>query len=111
MIGRVLIALCLLWPGLAWAQAPRPLMLDEVLRSSAAFAPQIVEALARERADGFRRDDGRSRAARPRNLDAIGEEVDRDAARIAAMAARMSPSRRSSSARRCASPWSIPVAT
>ncbi|OAN64891.1 TolC family protein [Sphingomonas sp. TDK1] len=49
MIGRVLIALCLLWPGLAWAQAPRPLMLDEVLRSSAAFAPQIVEALARER--------------------------------------------------------------
>lgn len=50
MIGRVVAALLLLlWPVHAGAQGAGPLTLDEVLRSSALHAPQIVEALARER--------------------------------------------------------------
>lgn len=49
MTVRVLLALILLWPALATAQELRPLLLDEVLRSSATHAPQIIEALARVR--------------------------------------------------------------
>ena len=45
LLGPVLLALC---PGVALAQVA-PLTLDEVLRSSARSAPQIIEALARIR--------------------------------------------------------------
>ena len=46
MTARVLLAMLLWWPA---AVAAQPLTLDEVLRSSATHAPQIVEALARVR--------------------------------------------------------------
>ena len=46
VFGRILLALALLWPACAAAQT---LTLDEVLRSSATHAPQIVEALTRVR--------------------------------------------------------------
>lgn len=46
MIVRFLMAVLLLWPA---ALAAQSLTLDEVLRSSATHAPQIVEALARVR--------------------------------------------------------------
>lgn len=49
MIARVLLALVLFWPARLGAQEGRPLALNEVLRSSATHAPQIVEALARVR--------------------------------------------------------------
>ena len=49
MIKRLLLALLLLWPLPAAAQGSDPLTLDEVLRSSAAHGPQIIEALARVR--------------------------------------------------------------
>lgn len=49
MTARVLLALVLLWPVRAAAQEAQPLALEEVLRSSAIHAPQIVEALARVR--------------------------------------------------------------
>ena len=49
---RIVPLLFMLWSGVASAQGA-PLTLDEVLRSSARSAPQIVEALARVRqADG-----------------------------------------------------------
>lgn len=49
MIARILLAVLLLWPAQAAAQPTTPLMLDEVLRSSAIHAPQIIEALTRVR--------------------------------------------------------------
>ena len=49
MIGRLLLLLIMLWPVRAAAQDARPLLLEEVLRSSAIHAPQIVEALTRVR--------------------------------------------------------------
>lgn len=49
MIARVLVAFLLFLPLRAIAQEPRPLLLEEVLRSSAVHAPQIVEALTRVR--------------------------------------------------------------
>lgn len=49
MIARLLILAVLLWSAPLAAQDARPLTLDEVLRSSAAHAPQIVEALTRVR--------------------------------------------------------------
>lgn len=49
MIVRLILSVALLWPAMAGAQTATPLMLDEVLRSSALHAPQIVEALARVR--------------------------------------------------------------
>jgi outer membrane protein TolC len=49
VIARVLLLAVLLLPPAAAAQEARPLLLDEVLRSSAAHAPQIVEALTRVR--------------------------------------------------------------
>ena len=52
MIRTIVVLLVMLCPGIATAQVG-PLTLDEVLRSSARSAPQIVEALARVRqADG-----------------------------------------------------------
>ena len=58
MIFRIVLAMALLWPAAASAQGPGPLTLDEVLRSSALHAPQIVEALAR-----VRQAEGRAQAA------------------------------------------------
>ncbi len=58
MIARLLLTLLLIWPVVAVAQDVRPLTLDEVLRSSATNAPQIVEALTR-----IRQAEGRSLAA------------------------------------------------
>jgi len=58
MIARVFLFLALLWPAGALAQGVGPLTLDEVLRSSATHAPQIVEAFAR-----VRQAEGRSLAA------------------------------------------------
>jgi outer membrane protein TolC len=54
VIRRLLLAFALLWPpfmtsGPLAAQTAAPLALDEVLRSSALQAPQIVEAMARVR--------------------------------------------------------------
>lgn len=49
MIIRFFSAVLLLWAAPAAAQQVPPLTLDEVLRSSATHAPQIVEALARVR--------------------------------------------------------------
>ncbi len=49
MIVRMLVLLAALWPSILWAQDRTPLTLDEVLRSSATHAPQVVEALARVR--------------------------------------------------------------
>lgn len=49
MIGRVLLALLLSLPFQVMAQGAKPLLLEEVLRSSAVHAPQIVEALTRVR--------------------------------------------------------------
>ncbi|MFS0774243.1 TolC family protein [Sphingomonas sp. 1P08PE] len=58
MIARLLLPLLLLWSAVVVAQDVRPLTLDEVLRSSAINAPQIVEALTR-----VRQAEGRSLAA------------------------------------------------
>ena len=49
MIVRILLALFLLSPARIAAQEVRPLTMNEVLRSSATHAPQIVEALTRVR--------------------------------------------------------------
>lgn len=49
MIARILLGLLLSGSVGANAQDTRPLLLDEVLRSSATHAPQIVEAFARVR--------------------------------------------------------------
>jgi outer membrane protein TolC len=49
VIARILTALLLLCPAPLVAQEGQPLTLDEVLRSSATHAPQIVEALTRVR--------------------------------------------------------------
>ncbi|WP_421846652.1 TolC family protein [Novosphingobium sp.] len=48
MIRRLLLSLALLWP-IATAAQTAPLTLDEILRTSAVQAPQIVEAMARVR--------------------------------------------------------------
>jgi outer membrane protein TolC len=58
VIARLLLPLLLLWSAVVVAQDVRPLTLDEVLRSSAINAPQIVEALTR-----VRQAEGRSLAA------------------------------------------------
>ncbi|MEI6643090.1 MAG: TolC family protein [Novosphingobium sp.] len=49
MIRHLLLALALLWAGPLAAQTAAPLTLAEILGSSAAQAPQIVEAMARVR--------------------------------------------------------------
>ena len=49
MIGRIFLILLLSWSVGVDAQGAQPLTLSEVLRSSAAHAPQIVEAFARVR--------------------------------------------------------------